>query len=176
MNEYAITLDEQNEVIRKYQKDTPVHVIPIAEALGIDVYKVNNWSDNLSGLIKRDKDNDDKYSIYVNSNHSEHRRRFTIAHEIAHLLLHRSLIGDGIIDDGLYRSGFSNRIEAQANSKAADILMPWHLLEPIINSGITDIKLLADIFNVSPSAMSIRLGVPYENKSKDSDIKKSEGY
>jgi Zn-dependent peptidase ImmA (M78 family) len=66
------------------------------------------------------------------------------------------------VDDALYRSRLSNNIEAQANRQAADILMPFHLINPLIDSGITDIQKLAERFHVSASAMSIRLGVPYE--------------
>ncbi len=79
--------------------------------------------------------------------------------------MHKTLIGDSIADDALYRSGLSNRVEAQANDLAADILMPWDLLSPFIfTKGITDINELVRIFDVSSSAISIRIGVPVENK------------
>ena len=96
----------------------------------------------------------------MNKEHHPNRRRFTTAHEIAHYILHESLIGDGIADDGLYRSKLSNQMEAQANKLAADILMPWHLLNPMINNGVTSVQELASRFQVSVSSMSIRLGVP----------------
>lgn len=60
-------------------------------------------------------------AIYVNKGHHVNRRRFTTAHEIAHFILHQDFIGDGIADDGLYRSKLSNAMEAQANKLAADI-------------------------------------------------------
>lgn len=85
-----------------------------------------------------------------------------VAHEVAHHVLHLDSIGDGITDDALYKSGLSNRQEAQANRLAADILMPWKLLDPLLDNGEANITELADIFLVSKSAMSIRLGVPYE--------------
>jgi Zn-dependent peptidase ImmA (M78 family) len=96
------------------------------------------------------------YVIFVNAGQHEVRRRFTIAHEIAHYLLHRDLIGDGTQDDVLYRSGLSNRVEAQANRLAADILMPRHLIDEVVKSGIAsadDVAELARIFNVSKDAM-----------------------
>jgi len=76
-------------------------------------------------------------------------------------VLHDTLIGDGISDDGLYRSGLRNTMEAQANQYAADILMPWDLVNRTIRKGVDDIKDLPKTLNVSGSAMSIRLGVPY---------------
>lgn len=157
-----MTLDDQMQVIKRHQGKAPVPVIRIAHALGLQVYRASRWPNGLSGMIKRIEDEGQEYNIYVNASHPETRRRFTIAHEIAHYILHRDSIGDGITDDALYRSGLSNRLEAQANRLAADILMPWTLLDPIIDEGNTDIPDLARIFNVSESAMSIRLGVPHE--------------
>jgi Zn-dependent peptidase ImmA (M78 family) len=74
--------------------------------------------------------------------------------------LHKARIGDGITDDALYRSGLSNKEEAMANKLAADILMPWHLINLVMDQGITTIPELAKSFHVSESAMSIRLGIP----------------
>jgi hypothetical protein len=151
-------------VIAGFQKTVPVQVIPIASELGLNCYTVSDWDDEISGMIVRDEKRGGKsgYAIYVNSKHAEVRRRFTIAHEIAHYVLHRSLIGDGIEDDALYRSKLSSAIEAEANRFAADILMPWSLLNAEIAKGNNSVEALAKAFNVSKSSMSIRLGVPYE--------------
>ena len=139
--------------------------VPIARALGLEVYKVGGWPNDLSGMIRKDAERGGSsgYAIFVNATHHERRRRFTIAHEIAHFILHDHLIGDGISDDALYRSGLSGAVEAQANRYAADILMPWHLVNAEIESGNDTLPGLARKFNVSQSAMSIRLGVPHEN-------------
>ena len=150
------------EVVRGNQTVPPVQTVPIAKELGLGVYKVDfgQQSKNLSGLIKKEEDG--KLNIYVNRNHHVYRRRFTIAHEIAHFILHKDEIGDGVIDDALYRSGLTNVIESQVNSLAADILMPLRLIDIELNKGVADIEKLADIFDVSKSSMSIRIGVPYE--------------
>ena len=157
------TLKKQMAIIRECQRKAPVPVVRIAKALGLIVYKAPNFQTGLSGIIRRHPDDPQRYAIYVNGSHGINRRRFTIAHETAHYILHRDLIGDGIVDDMMYRSGISNVAEAQANRLAADILMPWHLLDPlIIDSGFDDVDVLANRFSVSRSAMAIRLGVPYE--------------
>lgn len=156
------TLNEQLAIILKHQIKPPVDLIAIARDLDLSIFRANNWSNDLSGMIRKAPDNPEHYNIYVNAKHHENRRRFTIAHEMAHFILHRDLIGDGIVDDALYRSKLSNNIEAQANRQAADILMPFHLINPLIDAGVTDIQELADHFNVSANAISIRLGVPYE--------------
>ncbi|MCV5491602.1 ImmA/IrrE family metallo-endopeptidase, partial [Escherichia coli] len=65
----------------------------------------------------------------MNQHDMQARRRYTLAHEIAHFLLHRHLLRDGITDDVLYRSSQSSQIEAEANRLAADIIMPMHQVD-----------------------------------------------
>lgn len=134
-------------------------MVPLARDLGLEVYRVPNWPDALSGMIVRSSETPSGFAIYVNQDHPEVRRRFTLAHECAHAILHPDLIGDGITDDALYRSGLSSRVEAQANRLAADILMPRNRLDELIAKGITSVSELASMFNVSSGAMAIRLGV-----------------
>lgn len=160
----SISSSKAMAIIKKYQSVAPIPVIRIAEELEMQVYKVENWPDNLSGKLQKDEKSKSGFSIYVNEKHFDVRKRFTIAHEIAHFIFHRSLIEDELIDDSLYRSGLSSAIEAEANKFAADILMPWHLINEAINSGSSSVEELASKFNVSNSSMSIRLGVPYESR------------
>ncbi|WP_299285338.1 ImmA/IrrE family metallo-endopeptidase [uncultured Tateyamaria sp.] len=157
-----LTYPEQLSVIQRHQASPPVQTVAIADDLGLKVWHVPNWPDDLSGKIVKsaDQGGSSGYAIYVNKGHHINRRRFTTAHEIAHFILHRRFIGDGIVDDGLYRSRLSNAMEAQANKLAADILMPRVLLNQYIASGTTSVAALAEIFQVSESAMSIRVGAP----------------
>jgi Zn-dependent peptidase ImmA (M78 family) len=151
------------EVIRRHQQSAPVQTIDIAQDLGIKVYKAKDWPDDISAMIRKDENGGSSgFAIYVNANHSRTRRRFSVAHEIAHYALHESLIGDGITDDALYRSKLTSAIEVQANRMAAEILMPWHLINAAMADGIETVEDLAKHFDVSKSTMSIRLGVPYE--------------
>lgn len=155
---------EADRIIRAHQTAAPVQTLDIAAALGIKVYHAHDWSDDLSAMIKRDEKygGPSGYAIFVNGKHPKVRRRFSTAHEIAHYALHKSLIGDGITDDALYRSKLSGAIETQANRMAADILMPWHLIREATESGLSTVSELARHFDVSRSTMSIQLGVPYE--------------
>ena len=157
------TVSEQFDVIERYQVQPPVQTVPIANELGLEVFKSRpkTWDSGLSGLIKKMPDG--TFNIYVNGDHHVHRRRFTIAHEIAHFILHIDVIGDGFIDDALYRSsGVTNHMERQANNMAANILMPWDLIDAELDKGVSSIQELAKTFKVSLSSMSIRLGVPHE--------------
>lgn len=150
---------EGMEIIRKHQKSAPVQTIPIAQALGLSVYRVTSWPDGTSGMIARDPKRGGAcgFAIYVNAKHSKVRRRFTIAHEVAHFVLHRDLIGDGITEDALYRSGLSDTVEREANGLAAEILMPEHLVRAWVAKGLTNATELANMFEVSRQAMEFRL-------------------
>lgn len=157
-----LSMEEAEKIIKKHQNDAPVLVSSIAKEMGIDVLKVSEWPDDISGMLKKEGDN--RFIIYVNGNHAKVRRRFTVAHEIAHFILHRHMmseINNQLIDDAFYRSRLSNLYENAANRFAADILMPWDLVNKEISSGI-QIEELPKRFNVSNSAMSIRFGVPFE--------------
>jgi Zn-dependent peptidase ImmA (M78 family) len=126
---------------------------------------LNVWERDLppgiSGEIRRDLKHGGKsgYSILVNNNESRTRKRFTVAHEIAHFVLHRNLIGDGLTDNSMYRSGLTTLAEVQANKMAANLLMPFNLIEKEIKAGAASIEELAQRFDVSEQAMRIRLGV-----------------
>ena len=162
-------LKEQQKIIRAHQNEAPVKVTPIARDLGLPVFRVSDWGNNLSGMLKRDESAPSGYAIYVNGTHNDRRKRFTIAHEIGHYILHENLIKDGIVEDALLRAeGLSNAIEAQANGFAADLLMPWHLVRNEQEKGVNSIEQLADAFEVSRDAMSIRLlGLPYSRAIAD---------
>ena len=157
-----LSVNDYMEIIRAHQQAWPVKMVPIARALGLKVYKVDSWDDDLSGMIKKTEEHGGKsgYAIFVNKHHPNTRRRFTIAHEIAHFLLHKKIIGDGVSDDALYRSGLSSTVEAEANRFAADLLMPWHLINAAMKQGLSTVEELAAAFEVSKTSMTIRLGVP----------------
>ena len=138
------------EIISKRQKAFPVDVTAIAHDLGIKVYSALG-SAELSGKIVKDPQmgGQSGYAIFVNDADAPVRKRFTIAHEIAHFILHKGEIGDGIVEDALYRSGLSNKQEAEANKLAADILMPWHLINQALSEPFKTIQDLANRFPVT---------------------------
>jgi hypothetical protein len=164
-------LENQNDVltpgqiIAKHQAQAPVDVVAIASDLGINVWAMDSLPPSVSGKIFRDPLNGGStgFSIAVNASHSFVRQRFTVAHEIAHFLLHRSKLENGdLVDDAMYRSGLSNKEETAANRMAADILMPFPLIRSLISAGIRDPQSLAAKLQVSLPAMKIRLGLPLD--------------
>ena len=147
------------KVIAKHWDSTPVPIDAIISDLGLPLcYEM--MADNISGYIERQ---DGSYRIVVNSNHAKTRQRFTAAHELGHYIYHRDLLGEGVGDNRAYRADGTNRPNAnirpvherQANSFAANVLMPRHRLT---NIGAETITALAARFGVSPEAMRIRLG------------------
>jgi len=152
------------QIIAKYQAQAPVDVVAIASDLGINVW-ADSFPDSISGKIFRDPMNGGTtgFSIVVNESHSFVRQRFTVAHEIAHFVLHRRKLESGdLIDDAMYRSGLTSKEETAANRLAADILMPLPLIRKLLDAGIRDPKSLASRLQVSLPAMRIRLGLPVE--------------
>ena len=147
------------EVIREFTEHPPVDVEGLAKALGLSVYERELPGD--SGMLVADHvSGPSGYTIYVNSTDAVNRRRFTIAHEIAHYLLHRNRDTRVFKDNRMYRSpGVSDAKEAEANRLAADILMPRRIIRRLLDQGVTDPILMASRLRVSPDAMETRLGL-----------------
>lgn len=149
----------QLALIKKAHQSLPVKLSSLARELGLRVV-ASTLAPGISGEIRPI---DGCFVISVNRHDSARRQRFTVAHEIAHFLLHRDQIGSGIADDVLYRSSLSDAREAEANRLAADILVPRHALNRELEarkhlSREDQISELAALFDVSEVAMKIRLG------------------
>ena len=151
----------------------PVRVEAIAEHYGIEL-KLERVDDDLSGFLYRDASG--PAIIGVNRNHHENRRRFTIAHELGHFLLHEAeRVHLDSRADGYalqLRSPESatgeNINEREANLFAAEILMPAKSLEKDLRAhnldlldddenGLKILKALAKKYKVSVQALTIRL-------------------
>lgn len=147
----------QREIILEAQRELPVRVGDIARQLGLPV-KASTLPAGISGEIRP---LGSTFEIKVNRHESRGRQRFTVAHELAHFLLHRDQIGSGVSDDALYRSSLSDSREAEANRLAAQILMPRERVRAALQEtpGTLEerLQLLAETFGVSEAAMSIRL-------------------
>jgi Zn-dependent peptidase ImmA (M78 family) len=151
---------EAKAVIIGHQNEMPVPLARLARAFGVSV-KAATLAPGISGELRPNPDG--SFVIRVNRHDAPARQRFTVAHELAHFLLHRPLIGHGIEDDVLYRSALSDQIEAEANRLAADILMPLEQVQEeyraACGNGVDVVGMLAARFGVSEPAMKIRLGL-----------------
>lgn len=148
-------------VVQRHWHSTPVPVYEIIREIGLDL-QFKPLADDISGWIERKTDG--RYGIVVNASHQTQRQRFTAAHELGHYIYHRELLGEGVGDNRAYRAVGSSKPnpmvrpvhERQANSFAANLLMPKHALVGIPPNA--DVAALARQFGVSEAAMKIRLG------------------
>jgi Zn-dependent peptidase ImmA (M78 family) len=151
---------------RKYNSTVPVDVYAIAEGEGVFVEEVE-LEPNVSGFLIL---KEDEVVIGVNKSHHPFRKRFTIAHELGHHLIHGPKAASNVMTeegefvyfrDNTSESGEVEQ-EREANQFAADLLMPRDLLKTLVPTKIkmtdeTSIRKLAVKFDVSFTAMSIRL-------------------
>lgn len=145
----------------------PVPVRRIAHLMGAQI-RLSPLDDELSGMIFV---KDGVPIIGVNALHHPNRQRFTIAHEIAHLELHRQAIETEVHVDktfpvlmrGPMAATGTDALEREANLFAAELLMPRDFLERALAGQAFDIdderplEDLARKFRVSKQALEYRI-------------------
>lgn len=159
------------ELLDKYRvlnPPVPVEKIAVGEGAEIARNRFEGWE---SGFLLRDGS---RVIIGVNTRTSRRRQRFSVAHEIGHLLFHE---GNLIVDHAVrvnWRDEVSgmatDRQEIQANAFAAELLMPRGFVIDALEKyldGVTRtgrvmshedlISQLAREFDVSAEAMGYRL-------------------
>jgi Zn-dependent peptidase ImmA (M78 family) len=124
----------------------PVDVEQLATALGFQVVRIHSVTDEFSGLVSP------KHKLIgVNGNHHVHRQRFTVAHEIGHIVLNHppeSHCTQNQIDE-------YNR---EADVCASELLIPTQLIAPhLLESRMTSVSTLSKLFDVSEEAMSMKI-------------------
>ena len=144
----------------------PVDLERIVHDLGVRL-EYPRLADSLSGFLANK--NGDRV-IGVNAKHHKNRQRFTLAHEIAHLMLGHDT-GDVHVDKGivLFRDADSatdnTEIEIEANRYAAELLVPKAMLRQDLSrlnafDAITDddLEYLSNRYAISIAALLNRLG------------------
>lgn len=96
----------------------------------------------------------DGHAVSLRGGGNEARRRFSIAHEIGHFMLHP---GRARHERGGPVSEAMRVQEREADAFAAELLMPEHLVRRAALEDGADARRLADRFEVSVAAMSLRL-------------------
>jgi Zn-dependent peptidase ImmA (M78 family) len=163
---FSLARRRADDLLRRGRvRRAPVPVEKLAALLGARIV-LQPFSEEFSGMVHRNRDG--SAVIGINSSDSMHRQRFTIAHEIGHLLLHTD---ENLHVDKNFPIGLRNEIsgksvdenEIEANQFAAALLMPLKLIEidiePFIGKDdvLFVIHKLAAKYRVSEQAMSIRL-------------------
>jgi Zn-dependent peptidase ImmA (M78 family) len=145
----------------------PVPIEVVAQRLNLKTEPAA-LGDNVSGMLVVE---DDRGAIGYNSSHARVRQRFTVAHEIAHFILHlkknrrSQLFIDPFVifrrDDNSATG--NDKEEVQANQFGAALLMPASLVRKEIRKHGLDLDdedalaFLAKRFRVSTAAMTYRL-------------------
>jgi Zn-dependent peptidase ImmA (M78 family) len=145
----------------------------VAQSLGVNVH-FDTLEDKASGVlvVKGAERN-----VLINAAHHSNRQRFSLAHELGHLVLHDSE-GDRLFidtnmrvyqrvgastDEAYNQPGSTTKPheECEANQFASALLMPSELVQrealKLDLSDETDVAYLARLFGVSDQAMAIRL-------------------
>ena len=134
----------------------PVDPVVLANKMGIRVSNAVFSDPALAGMIAK---RGDLSSILVKDDDALNRKRFTIAHELGHMLLHLKNDGEFIDKSDHLRTtdlNGSHGPEMEANQFAAALLMDSELIKqfwPAVQSSDS----MADIFRVSKEAMEHRL-------------------
>ena len=134
-------------------RSPPIDVEGIAKRLGVDVaYACRpGWE----GAVEVDETG--AATIWVNDDAIHTRQRFTIAHELGHLMLHPMEGGAHFRD---VRFGYGQPVpfrEREANAFAGSLLMPRLLMLRLIHDTEVSELEMARMFDVSPPAMSVRI-------------------
>jgi len=117
--------------------------------------------DGFDGLLKANKARSKWLILYNSATPSEGRKRFTIAHEFGHYILHRHgqdqfACGDADIETG---HGNEQDIEAEADKFASTLLMPLDDFRKQVDGQPVSFDLLghcADRYGVSLTAAALR--------------------
>lgn len=142
----------------------PVPIEKLAAILGVEI-RYRPFSGELYGMVHRGRDG--SAVIGVNSSDATSRQRFTVAHELGHLLLHEDT---SLHIDERFPIGLRTRIsglavderEVEANQFAAELLMPLEFVRKdvdFLRGTDVDVAIakLARKYKVSIEAMTIRL-------------------
>lgn len=152
----------------------PINIHRILDKLGVE-YNALDFSllnDEINGIVLPDQANmvmgavaahsedefgKDSVEITVNVNDSYHRQRFTLAHELAHCMLHANSLKNGSLELRTSLTTDEPR-EKEANILAGEILIPERLLKiAYANLPIAILGTLAEKFDVSENVMAARL-------------------
>ena len=134
-------------------RELPVKVSSICKSLGITIISYEKGKDIIAAAeLSRQCNDNDGFSfrnvIFYNQNCTVDRQRFTVAHELGHIVMHT---------EGLYNrepSPNDNPIEHEANVFASRLLAPACVLWGL---GVTTPEQISEICGISLTAAEFRM-------------------
>ena len=142
----------------------PIPVDSIAKYLGIDL-RESPADDDISGALIRPETGNGPVVIALNEKHHPNRKRFTISHELGHLVLHPGNtvhVDQNVLINWRDQESSSgiNWQEVEANKFAAELLIPSRFITSDVESIDLDDNVIARLarrYRVSETAMRNRL-------------------
>jgi len=137
------------KLVRKYNTCDPFR---LAEKLGIIVLFRSDFVKQRGAAVIAMKNR----FIFINSNLSEQRQRMVCAHELGHLLLHRSSCGKGglVLNHELF--DINDQLEYEANVFAANLLIDDGEMFDYLREGYTVVA-IASSLNINVNLLVIKL-------------------
>lgn len=145
------------ELIERYGIASPEHIRlrDIAYDLGVTVIE-GPLKGAAASLVRSGK----KATIRVSSEDQyEHHKRFSIAHELGHFILHRGHAMQRVCSDEDMMNWYNTSEETEANFFAGELILPKSLIErrcDVKEVNFTPIKQIANDFRTSLTATAIR--------------------
>ncbi len=128
----------------KMDIEPPIPIESLASSLGFQVVRLFTVGDEFSGLVSpRHK------LIGINGNHHRHRQRFTIAHEVGHMLLKHPAESRCTVKEILLYN-------IEADACASELLVPQSLLSGWLRK-TSQVSFLARLFDVSEEAIERKM-------------------
>lgn len=153
MDELTAVLKARDLVQRVKSNSIPVQLELYLSALGCELKVDQNLSRDEPGYSFTHQD---RHYIVVNGKDSPERRRFTVLHEIAHISL-------GLPSEHVGSPPWSyarrSQNEMHCDAFAAELLLPYQVFQPLVNSATIGFKALDDLagkFEASVTATGSR--------------------
>ncbi len=148
-------------VIDKFSLEPPIDIESLIKQYA-EVIFANIPFEDIDGVSLNLKVLGKTARVIVNRNKSSRRQRFTMAHELGHILIpwHIGTIIDHANPDNFGETSHYWKVEAEANTFAAELLMPYTFVSELLTetSDLAKINsLIATNCNTSVIASSIRL-------------------
>ena len=161
MDELGTILSARQFVKAAGIKSVPVNVERLAAAADAKIKVADDLADNESGQTTQFRG---KHVIFVNGNHSEERQRFTVLHEIAHIVLGlpSNHHGEPIKTETLLRYRRRPKEEVLCDVFAAECLLPYEwFAKQVANTDISmdAVKSLAKQYEASLTTTGSRFAL-----------------
>jgi hypothetical protein len=136
----------------------PVDPFAISDRLGIKVWRADEMSPDISGVLRKEGDFKNP-QIFLNEADPRERRRFTCAHALGHYTWNSEIGREGpweiVEGHDFFGAELRDVEEVYATEFALEMLIPWAALVEI--SGGPPIASLAERFGVPADVMRFRL-------------------